>query len=77
MKKDFCEEYGQPCRNGAACESDDTTFSYTCHCQPGYEGERYVTSCDQLCLFVTTLWPLGMCSSFAFGLYFHDITLQL
>ena len=42
VKKDFCEEYGQPCRNGAACESDDTTFSYTCHCQPGYEGERYI-----------------------------------
>ena len=41
MKKDFCEEYGQPCRNGAACESDDTTFSYTCHCRHGYAGDRY------------------------------------
>lgn len=46
-KKDFCEEFNQPCRNNATCTSIDTGFTYRCSCQAGYTGRNCETDIDE------------------------------
>jgi protein crumbs len=47
IKKDFCVEFDQPCRNGADCVSEDSSFFYRCICPTGYNGDRCDTEIDE------------------------------
>ncbi|XP_035657342.1 fibroblast growth factor receptor 4-like [Branchiostoma floridae] len=40
VELDVC--YSSPCTNGATCLPNLTTYTYTCHCSPGWEG----TNCE-------------------------------
>ncbi|XP_078662358.1 uncharacterized protein LOC144906180 [Branchiostoma floridae x Branchiostoma belcheri] len=42
---DVC--YSSPCTNGGTCMSDLITYTYTCHCSPGWEGTRCEVDVDE------------------------------
>ena len=50
-----------PCQNNGTCQEDIDTYSYTCHCLPGFEGIQCEVNIDDCTLLNVTCANGGTC----------------